>query len=207
MGLREFLQRPLIIRMGQFAVTGEWNQDGYRRLAELIADGPHDSILDLGSGRSPLLQHLQPERYAGIDLHQPDLDYASEHHGMPGYEFIEGDILTEPLERWRGVDVVTASSVFHHLSDDQVVELIDRISAQVAPKRMVFSDGVVVGPLGGLIARLDYGDPTRPKEELYELFRPRFEVAREWGYITPFRSGHVFGFELQPEPARASTTT
>ena len=46
--------------------------------------------------------------------------------------------------------------------------------------------------------RLDYGDPTRPKEHLFDLLRPRFEVEERWDYDTRFRSGHLFGFELTP---------
>jgi SAM-dependent methyltransferase len=199
LSLRELLRRPLVVRVGQLAVTGDWNHAGYRRLAELISAGPHSSVLDLGSGRSPLLRHLSPERYAGLDLHAPDLAYAQRHHGRPGYEFVQADILTQPLDRWRGVDLVTASSVFHHLTDEQVVALVERIAEQVAPNRMAFLDGVATGRLGGLVTRLDYGEPTRSKQQLWSLLRPRFEIENDWGYDVPFGTFHLFGFELRPD--------
>jgi hypothetical protein len=63
---------------------------------------------------------------------------------------------------------------------------------------MVFTDGVTRGPLAGPLTRLDEGEPSRPKEELYELFRPRFEVTETWSYVVPLRTYLYFGFELRP---------
>jgi 2-polyprenyl-3-methyl-5-hydroxy-6-metoxy-1,4-benzoquinol methylase len=167
---------------------------------ELLADdvraGPHGFMLDLGSGRSPLLRHLAPQRYVGLDLHPADLAYAERRFGRPGYEFVAADFMEAPLERWRGADVVTASAVFHHLSDEQVVELVERVQDQVGPSRMVFTDGVTRGPLAGVLTRLDEGEPSRPKEALFELFRPRFEVTETWSYVVPLRTYLYFGFEL-----------
>jgi SAM-dependent methyltransferase len=196
--VRGVLQRPWIIRAGQAAVTGEWRHPAHRLLAEQIRSGPHESVLDLGSGRSPLLRHLEPERYVGLDIHPPDLDYAEQRFGRAGYQFLRADILEKGLEPWQGVDVVTTSSVFHHLSDDQVVSLVDRVASQARPRRLVFLDTVATGPLGALVTRLDYGDPARPKELLYNLFSPRFDVTEAWSYDNRFRTFHVFGFELTP---------
>jgi SAM-dependent methyltransferase len=196
--MRELLQRPEIIRAGQFAVTGEWKHRGMARMAQEILAGPHESVLDLGCGRSPLLQHLQPERYVGLDLHPPDLAYARRHHDRPGYEFLEADILKAPFERWQGIDVVTSASVFHHLTDEQIGELMEKIGTELRPGRLVFLDGVTIGPLGRLITKLDYGAPERPKAELFDLFRPAFEVKENWSYDNHFRTFHIFGFELTP---------
>lgn len=175
---------PLVTRLGQFALGGEWNMKRDRYLADDIRRGAHEFVLDLGSGRSPLLENLQPERYVGLDLHPADLEYARKRHGRPGYEFIEADFMQAPLETWRGADVVTTSAVFHHLTDGQVVELVGRIQDGIQPERMVFTDGVTRGPLAGILTRLDEGEPSRPKESLYELFRPRFEVTETWSYST-----------------------
>jgi len=167
-------------------------------LADDIRRGPHAFVLDLGSGRSPLLDHLEPDRYVGLDLGAADLERARGRHARQGYEFIEGDFLELPLERWRGADVVTTSAVFHHLSDDEVVSLAGRLEEEVEPSRMVFTDGVTVGPLRGLMTSLDAGEPSRPRESLYDLLRPRFEVAETWTYVVPFRTFRYFGFELRP---------
>jgi SAM-dependent methyltransferase len=189
---------PLITRLGQLAATGEWKMRRESLLAQDVKRGPHDFMLDLGSGRSPLLGHLTPERYVGLDLHPGDLAYARRRYERPGYEFVEADFMEEPLERWRGADVVTASAVFHHLTDEQVVALAGRLQDQVEPGRMVFTDGVTTGPLAGTLTRLDEGEPSRPKESLYDLFRPRFEINETWSYAVPFRTYLYFGFELSP---------
>ena len=185
-------------RLGQFAGTGEWRMKREGLLAGDIRRGPHAFVLDLGSGRSQLLDHLEPDRYVGLDLGAADLEWARRRHARPGYEFIVGNFLEMPLERWAGADVVTASAVFHHLSDDEVVSLAGRLEEEVAPSRLVFTDGVTVGPLKGLMTSLDAGEPSRPRESLYELFRPRFAVTETWTYLVPFRTFRYFGFELTP---------
>ncbi len=189
---------PLVTRLGQLAASGEWNMRREELLADDVRRGPHSFHLDLGSGRSRLLEHLKPERYVGLDLNAADLDYARRRYDTPGYEFVEADFMKAPLERWRGADVVTASAVFHHLTDEQVVSLAARLRAEVRPARMVFTDGVTIGPLKGALTKLDAGEPSRPKESLYDLFRPSFEVVETWSYVVPFRTYLYFGFELRP---------
>jgi SAM-dependent methyltransferase len=189
---------PLITRLGQLAASGEWRMRREALLAEDVRRGPHGFMLDLGSGRSPLLRHLTPERYVGLDLHPADLAYAERRFGRPGYEFVEADFMEAPLEHWHGADVVTASAVFHHLSDEQVRSLVGRVSEQVQPGRMVFTDGVAIGPLKGTLVALDEGEPSRRPEDLYDLLRPGFQVAQTWSYVVPFRTYLYFGFELTP---------
>ncbi len=189
---------PLITRLGQLAASGEWRMKREELLAGDIRNGPHHSVLDLGSGRSPLLGQISPQRYIGLDLHPADLDYARRRYERPGYEFVETNFMEWPLEQWRGMDVVTASAVFHHLTDEQVVALVGRVQDQVEPARMVFTDGVTRGPLAGVLTRLDEGEPSRQRDALYELFRPRFEVTQTWSYVVPLRTYLYFGFELVP---------
>jgi SAM-dependent methyltransferase len=189
---------PLLTRLGQLAASGEWKMKREGLLADDVRRGPHDFLLDLGSGRSQLLHHLEPDRYVGLDLHAGDLEYAQRRFDRPAYEFVEADFMEAPLERWRGADVVTASAVFHHLTDEQVVALAGRLREQVQPGRMVFTDGVTRGPLAGTLTRVDEGEPSRPKEALYDLFRPDFEVRETWSYVVPFRTYLYFGFELKP---------
>lgn len=189
---------PLITRLGQLAASGEWRMRREELLAQDVRRGPHEFMLDLGSGRSPLLEHLTPDRYVGLDLHEADLAYAGRRYARPGYEFVQADFLEAPLERWRGADVVTASAVFHHLSDEQVTALIGRLHEQVGPGRMVFTDGVAIGPFKNALIGLDEGEPKRQPEELYRLFPPEFEVVQTWSYVVPFRTYLYFGFELRP---------
>jgi cyclopropane fatty-acyl-phospholipid synthase-like methyltransferase len=189
---------PLITRLGQLAASGEWRMKREALLADDVRRGPHASMLDLGSGRSPLLRHLTPERYVGLDLHAADLEYARRRFERPGYEFVQADFMAAPLKEWRGADVVTASAVFHHLTDTEVTTLIERISEQVQPGRMVFTDGVAIGPLKRALVKLDEGEPSRQPEELYGLFGPDFEVTQTWSYVVPFRTYLYFGFELAP---------
>jgi len=189
---------PLITRLGQLAASGEWKMKREALLAEDVRRGPHGFVLDLGSGRSPLLSHLTPARYIGLDLHEADLAYARRRYQRPGYEFVQADFMEAPLERWSGADVVTASAVFHHLTDQQVTTLIGSLHERVMPGRMVFTDGVAIGALKNALIGLDEGEPSRHPDELYALFPPGLEVVQTWSYVVPFRTYLYFGFELRP---------
>src|SRR5262245_33207132 len=95
---------PTITRLGQLAASGEWNMRRERLLADEIAKGRHEFVLDLGSGRSRLLERLSPDRYVGLDLGSSDLAYARARYGRPGYEFVEADFMRASLEPWRGAN-------------------------------------------------------------------------------------------------------
>jgi cyclopropane fatty-acyl-phospholipid synthase-like methyltransferase len=189
---------PNVTRLGQLAATGEWSMRREALLADEVRRGPHSFMLDLGSGRSPLLEHLSPEHYIGLDLGAADLAYARTHYSRSGYEFREADFLELDLSPWRGADVVTSSAVFHHLTDEEVVSLLQRLAEEVRPSRMVFSDSVTTGPFRKLFTKLDAGQPDRPREALYDLLRPDFELTETWSYVVPFRTYLYFGFEVSP---------
>ena len=66
-----------------------------------------------------------------------------------GREFYEASIIEIPLERWPGADVVTISSVVHHLDDEQVVSLLEDVSEKVKPKRILIQDAEPISSIHG----------------------------------------------------------
>ncbi len=95
--------------------------------------------------------------------------------------------------------MVTASAVFHHLTDEQV-ECADRPRAVTRSSRRGWCSPTAsrIGPLKETLIRLDEGEPSRQPDQLYDLFRPSFEVTQTWSYVVPFRTYLYFGFELRP---------
>lgn len=189
--------RPLV-KAAQWGLTGGYVRRLNALLAEDIRRGPHELVLELGCGEAPVLGYLDPARYFGIDFNRASIEIARRKHGGPAAELIEADITSTSLASWRGADAVVCSALFHHLADEQLVELLERIVEEVGPSRIVCTDGVDIGPLRHLIAWLDEGDPSRPKADLYALLEPRFEVRETWTFEVPLRTVHVFGFVLTP---------
>lgn len=201
LGIREMgmSMRPLV-RVGQFAVTGEIHPKRWRLLADAIGAGPHAFVVDLGCGSAPLLEYLHPERYAGVDGDEPEIRRARERFARPGYEFLVDDLMTVGLAVWSGADVVAVSSVTHHLPDDAVRGLFARIAEQIEPQAIYLQDATPTGLLGPVVTFLDAGRHMRTEAQLSALLEPQFEVDRLWGYENPFRSFHQFLFRLTPRP-------
>jgi SAM-dependent methyltransferase len=187
-----------LVALGQFAVTGERLPRRHRLLAEALREGEHRFVVDLGCGNAPLLRFAAPERYVGIDAHEPSLAAGRHEHSGPGREFVLGELTEVDLTPFRGADAVVVSSVTHHLPDGEVVRLLDRVAAQVAPRRILLQDAQPTGPLGPLVEALDDGDHLRPRAELERLLRPHFDTRLLWTYDNPLRSFHQFLLELRP---------
>lgn len=189
--------RPLV-RFAQTALTGGYVRRMHAAIAADLEQGPHGSILDLGCGDSPLLHSIDPERYVGLDFNPRSLAVARRRYGGEGREWVEGDVTSHPLDDWRGIDAVVCSALFHHLPDEQITALSERIVTEAAPARIVCADTLMIGALKGVIARLDEGEPVRSKDELYALLEPRFEIEPTWSFEVPLRTAHLWGFVLTP---------
>lgn len=190
--------RPLV-KASQWALTGGYVRRLNGLLAEEVRRGPHEFVLELGCGDAPLLDQLRPRRYTGLDFNAASLAAARRRFGdRAGTEFVEADLLSDSLEPWRGADAVVCSAVFHHLSDEQVAGLASRIRDEIAPQRVICTDGVMTGPFRRALVWLDEGDPSRPKERLYSLLGGAWEVNETWSFDVPLHTVHEFGFELRP---------
>jgi SAM-dependent methyltransferase len=189
--------RPLVHAV-QFAVTGERVPRRLRLLGEEVQRGPHGFVVDLGCGDGWLLRFVQPDRYIGVDEHEPSLTAARDAFAGPGREFVQSGLRDAPLERWHGADVVVISSVTHHLADDEIRALLARVSATVEPSRILLQDAEPTGVLGPVVDRLDEGDHLRPQSELVGILQETFEVRELWSYDNPLRSFHQFLLELRP---------
>jgi SAM-dependent methyltransferase len=190
--------RPLV-KTSQWALTGGYVRRLNEQLSADLRAGPHESVLELGCGDAPLLGHLSPKRYVGLDFNAASLAAARRRFGArDGTEFVEADLVSDSLVPWRGVDAVVCSAVFHHLSDEQLLRLSTRILEEVGPRRVVCTDGVMTGPFRRALVWLDEGDPSRPKERLYSLLGRDWQVEESWSFDVPLRTVHEFGFELRP---------
>ncbi len=189
--------RPLV-RAAQTAVTGGYVRRMHSNIADDLRRGAHESVLDLGCGDAPLLHSIEPRRYVGLDFNPQSIAAAERRYGGEGREFAVADITSSPLTEWRGFDAVVCSAVFHHLPDEEILALTGKIVDEVAPKRIVCADTLMIGPFKAVMNRLDEGEPSRSKDELYALLEPGFEIEKTWSFEVPFRTAHLWGFILTP---------
>ena len=201
---RRALTHRRLVGVGQFAVTGERVPRRHQLLAEELARGDHEFVVDLGCGAAPLLRFVGPKRYVGIDEHEPSLAQARREHARPEREFVAASLLDVDLSQWRGASAVVVSSVCHHLPDRDVLELMDRIEREIAPGRILVQDAEPTGLLGPLVKALDDGDYLRPRDELMQLLSRHFETQLLWTYDNPLRSFHQFLLGLTPRTDRAA---
>jgi SAM-dependent methyltransferase len=189
------LARRGLVRAAQFAVTGERVPRRLPLLADALRAGAHDVVVDLGCGSAPLLDHIAPPHYVGIDEHEPSLAEGRARHAGPGREFVLASVADVDLEPWRGADAVVLSSMTHHLGDDELLALLDRVQ-RAEPRRILLQDAQATGLLGPLVSYLDDGDHLRARAELEQLLESRFETRCLWTYDNPLGSFHQYLLEL-----------
>jgi SAM-dependent methyltransferase len=198
------LRNRRLVKAAQFAVTGERVPRRIPLLAASLREARHDFVVDLGCGSAPLLDFVSPRRYVGIDEHGPSLDEGRRAHGGAGREFVLSPLAEVDLTPWRGADAVVVSSVTHHLDDRGTVALLDRVTRDVAPARILLQDAEATGPLRPLVSYLDDGDHLRSRASLEAVLSPRFETRCLWTYDNPLRSFHQFLLELHPRNGASS---
>lgn len=132
-------------------------------------------VLDVGCGpgtNAPFFTHAE---YLGLDLSPGYVEFArARFRGR----FEVADATAFTLAGEAPFDFVLLNSLMHHLDDDQVRRVLDRVAPLVAPGGAVHVLDLVLprrpGPAWAL-ARLDRGEHPRPRERWLELLGERLE--------------------------------
>jgi 2-polyprenyl-3-methyl-5-hydroxy-6-metoxy-1,4-benzoquinol methylase len=109
---------------------------GYRistnALSNIMSEGKSFTIVDIGSGGGDTLRQMylwaKKNMFTvscfGIDLKEDCINYSNKHHNDMPLVYIQDDYrnVSRHLDN---VDIIHASLFCHHLSNDQIVELID----------------------------------------------------------------------------------
>lgn len=100
------------------------------------------SILDVGCGggglTAQIAQTFIDAKVTGIDLSEEAIAYAREQHNLINLEFLKVST-PELMQEDKSYDVVTATLVCHHLSDEQIVNFLKK-AVQVARHAVVIND-------------------------------------------------------------------
>ncbi len=123
-----------------------------RMITEVIHQGNHASILDLGCGAGRLQRHLSFSDYVGIDQNSGYIDYAKKHSQG---RFIVGDATA--LDRYlddQKFDYIFLIGFLHHIEYSQAVRLMKQLPLYVKPSGKVIIIDHVYTPKLSLVNKI-----------------------------------------------------
>lgn len=135
------------------------------------------SIVDLGCGTGDLLNHINPDKYIGVDMNISYINSNRNKWGGDNISFVFGDITKYKPQA--GVGTVFLLSVVHHLSNLQILNLCSCLSKSQV-KTFIVVDGYPIGIFSNTLAWLDKvlggGEHFRREAEIKKLVREYFKI-------------------------------
>jgi 2-polyprenyl-3-methyl-5-hydroxy-6-metoxy-1,4-benzoquinol methylase len=149
---------------------------GAQTVNEYLSTNQNSRILDLGCGYGEISQFFPSScNYLGVDLNASYIDYALRKRKRDNTEFIVGDVSDIELRKRGPFDLVFLTGVLHHLSADQIKQLVSSSRELVSESGRFVAIEPVFTPDQGLIARLiiaaDRGRYVRDVEGYESLLR------------------------------------
>jgi ubiquinone/menaquinone biosynthesis C-methylase UbiE len=108
-----------------------------RYVNEMLQPEPGMKMLDVGCGPANVLAYLPALDYTGIDLNEKHIAFARERFGNRG-RFLVGNVAEDLKQDEYKFDLINASGLLHHLSDDEAMSLFESL------KRLLKQDGRIV---------------------------------------------------------------
>ncbi len=170
------LSHPVVYDVTQRLLGARHGQEAFVR--RHVRPKVGDAILDLGCGTASLLEFV-PEgtSYIGYDMSEEYVRAARSRFGDRGL-FRTGTLQQVDLASLPSFDIVIASGVLHHLSDDEALQFLALAKAALRPEgRLVtvdpcYTDGQ--NPIARLLISLDRGQNVRRPKEYLSLARKVF---------------------------------
>lgn len=147
-----------------------------RYVREIVQPDSGMKVLDVGCGPAHMLAYLPPVNYIGIDLNERHIDYARKRYGNAG-TFVVGNASEDLRQEEATFDLIIASGLLHHLSDDQCRSLFASLERLlVEGGRIVTLDGVWLPEQRMVVKfmnRMDSGLNIRTPENYLNLLAGR----------------------------------
>jgi SAM-dependent methyltransferase len=135
-----------------------------RRLQAAVGETSGRFVLDVGGGTGNLIPFLSPgTRYVCLDNDPGKIRRLLA--VRPGTDAIAGDATRLPL-RDKSIDVAVCVAVTHHLSDEQLVLLVEELSRVTRDRVVVFDPLRARSWRGRLLWKIDRGSFARSEAEL-----------------------------------------
>jgi SAM-dependent methyltransferase len=121
LGPRRILEIPAIYTFFQKLVRGDGDA---LFVSRYVKPCPGARVLDIGCGPARILEHMPDVHYVGFDLHEPSIAAAKRRFGTRA-ELFCASVSKATLEKWPPFDTVIATGVLHHLTDREVLDLLN----------------------------------------------------------------------------------
>ncbi len=129
-GIRSILSKPLVYDLFQDMVGARrWRRDFVTRF---VRARPGDRVLDIGCGTARILDCLPEVRYQGFDASPLYIEAARRRYEGRG-EFSCHLVDRTVLDRMEHFDLVLAMGLLHHLSAEQVRDLLELAKVALRP--------------------------------------------------------------------------
>ncbi len=132
-------------------------------------------ILDVGCGTGNNAGRFEGSDYVGLDINERYLRMArARYSGL----FVQADLTAADLSSLGTFDTILVNSFLHHVSDEDVQQILKRLTAVLSPDGRVHILELVLPPRlspARVMAKLDRGRYARSIERWLELFGAAFE--------------------------------
>jgi SAM-dependent methyltransferase len=202
-GLHRILDRPRIYDRLQRFLGAERSRR--RVVDEFFRPSRGAKLLDVGCGTGSLLDYLPEDiEYVGFDLNPAYIDAARERYGARAKFFCvrvgsEGDVIADS-----DFDCVIATSLLHHLTDDEARHVLRSARRFLRPGGVFFSSDNVLhenqSPIARFLISLDRGRNVRTPEGYLQLVEEHFPRIESWLLtdLTPYPYSHFLMRAVAP---------
>jgi SAM-dependent methyltransferase len=159
------------------ARTRRWIQQ------EFIRARAGERVLDVGCGTADVLSVLPEVEYIGFDISEAYVARAKARWGSRG-SFFAQRLDRETVRSLGRFDIVLATGVLHHLTDDEATTLFDLLLPALTPGgRIITVDGCFVhrqNPIARTLIKNDRGQYVRAPEAYVALAKSSDRDVRGW---------------------------
>jgi SAM-dependent methyltransferase len=160
-------------------IQSKWHHLKFQRVARLVAG--YRRVLDVGCGPGTLLGMLGDEHEAvGVDITEPQIDYARQVYGAPTRSF-HACALQELPEEIEPFDAVTAVELIEHLPPDLLEDTLGSAIARLRPGGLLVLTTPNYHSAWPLVERIvdRVGDVDYYVQHINRFTRPRFRDLLE----------------------------
>jgi SAM-dependent methyltransferase len=138
--------------------------------------GEFRRVLDVACGPATNTQYFQNAEYLGFDLNPKYIERAK---SLAGDRFVVANALEfVPPPAFSHFDCILANSFFHHMNDEDTLQILRQLAGLLDPDGFVHILDLVLperGAVGRWLAKNDRGEFARPLEHWRRLFTGIFE--------------------------------
>lgn len=182
---------PKLYDLIQIIATGGF----LNKVLKKIDFAKNKNILELGCGTGTLSKYLACKEYTGVDINPEFIESAK--MKFPKHSFKVMDIVKQKLPEGE-FDYVVTMNVLHHLTDDELVKLLKKISKLKRTRKYLIIEGKPAGLLAPLLATLDAGSNFRQFKSLENYISKYFKVNKKFQVKSGFGTYNYFIANCHP---------